>query len=104
MWLFILYLIIQATLWIIYHDFNLLSKSSDFFVILSTLDIMNDSSSFSNLLDLYERYIEEYISYSIISDIRSIRRAFINKLDKIFGKGVRTLIFTGVALLLKFYS
>jgi hypothetical protein len=104
MWLIILYAITQIILWFIYHDFSALSKSSDIFAILSTLDIMKDSSSFDYLLDQYDKYLQSYILNQILYDVRSIRRKVVSKLDRIFGKGFRTLLFTIIALALKIYS
>lgn len=78
MWMFIPYIIVQVILWFLSQgNFSVLAKSSDIFVILTTVRgfvNLNDADSFF-------RQLEDYL----FSDLyQRFRRRFIRGLDSIF--------------------
>jgi len=105
MWLLIVYLIGQAILWWAYGgDFSVLAKSSDVFAMISTIDLINDTASLDYVFREFQTLLNKILYYAVMDDISRIKRKFIRKTDRMIGKGLRTLLFTSIALGLKIFS
>lgn len=93
MWMFIPYIIVQVALWFIYKgDFSVLARSSDIFVILTTVRgfvNINDAESFF-------RELEDYL----LSDLyRKFKRRFVRRLDNIFMRLLEIIILVIISMI-----
>jgi hypothetical protein len=76
--IFILYVIVQVILWVVYHgSFSVLAKSSDIFAILTTVRSAINLNDVNSVLDRLEDYLFQGL-------YREFRRRYIKRLDSVY--------------------
>jgi hypothetical protein len=96
MWLFIPYIVVQIALWLLSNgDFSVLAKSSDIFVILSTIRSAINLGDLNGLVSRLEDYV--------VRDLyREFRKKYIRRLDSVYIRHIETIILVIVSLALQF--
>ena len=93
MWMFIPYIIVQVALWFLCQgDFSVLAKSSDIFVILTSVRgfvNINDADSFF-------RELEDYLLSGLY---QKFKRRFIRRLDNIFMRLLEIVILVIISII-----